>query len=105
MKPRKAGTQGRIQFTLKAGGNDVDTTGSTFTLTMVLKRTRAVKFGPVAMTAISQSPSTVVYYDPILSDLNTPGLYLLEVKEIRSNSAVEPYPSDLYEELLLEPML
>jgi hypothetical protein len=104
MKPRKATDLYAMNFTLYANGVLIpDASGSSFTLTMRNRATGIVKFTG-AMTIVS-APLAQVRYTPIAGDVDTPGSYQVEIKQVRPDGTPRHFPSDGYEAIEIEETL
>lgn len=101
MTNRKQGSTYPMTGTLLNGGAAVNLTGSTVTMSMRDASTGALKISNVAVTVVSPAAGTWSY-TPIPADVNTPGVYQIEMKEVRGDGSIWYYPSTGYEPLTIE---
>jgi len=101
VRTRKKGDTGYpITATLKAAGTPVNLTGGSVTITMVNRISRAVKVNAAACT-ITDAPNGAVSYQPLSTDVDTPGVYDVEFRATLAG-LVSHYPSEGFEPLTIQ---
>lgn len=101
MTNRKQGSTYPMTGTLLNGGVAVNLTGSTVTLSMREASTGTLKISNVAVAVLVPTAGTWSY-TPTTNDVNTPGAYQIEMKEVRGDGSIWYYPSTGYEPLIIE---
>ena len=105
MKPRKQGDTGYpITATLKANGVAVDLTGSTVAISLRDRAKQELKVTAANCTVTSPTAGTISY-QPLSTDVDTPGTYDVEFRQTRGDGSIIHYPSDGYEPLTIEAKL
>lgn len=102
MQPRKQGDTGYpITATLKANGVPVDLTGSSVAISLRNRATQTLKVTAAGCTITSPTGGQVSY-QPLSTDVDTPGSYDVEFRQTRGDGSTIHYPSDGYEPLVIE---
>jgi hypothetical protein len=94
-----------MDFALAENGSPItDVAGSAFFLYARNRATGALKISSAAMSVISV-PLAQLRYVPTTADMNTPGSYELEIRQVRPDTTVRHFPSDGYVSLEIEEVL
>lgn len=101
MPPRKVGDTTPFLWTLLNGARGTDLTGMTLRLVMRQRKTNVVKIDNVLIT-INNVATGDVSYAPTPSDVDTAGIYQIEIYDSVSGAR---WPTDGYEILEIEPHL
>ena len=105
-KPRKKGDVSPFDFQLQANGvaiSDVAGSGG-FVISLADRKTRTPKVSLYACT-VQDAPTAMLRWTPISTHVDTPGVYLVEVKQTRADGSVRPFPSSWYGELEIQDTL